>query len=60
MSLLQGLFKSPAQKQQEAREAAIADPLIDRIVAATDKRLMHVKQLRGALRACRASRSLHR
>jgi len=50
MSLLQGLFKSPAQKQQEAREAAIADPVIDRIVAATDKRLMHVKELRRGLR----------
>jgi len=53
--LLHRLLKPRAQREQEARDAALADPLIDRIVAATDRRLVNVKDLRRRLRAPVAS-----
>ena len=51
MSLLQTLFKSSSERESSARDAAIADPLIDRIVAASDRRLGLVKGCRETLRA---------
>lgn len=50
MSLLSGLFRSPAARRQEAADAAIADPIIDRLVAKTEKRLAQVPRYREALR----------
>ena len=51
MTFLQGLFRPAGAREASAREAAIADPLIDRIVAASDKRLALVKGLRATLRS---------
>ncbi|HUL96665.1 MAG TPA: hypothetical protein VLT89_11675 [Usitatibacter sp.] len=51
MSVIRRIFKSAAQREQFARDAEVADPIIDRLVAATDKRLAHLKDLRETLRA---------
>jgi len=50
MTFLQGLFRPAAEREASARDAAIADPLIDRMVAASDKRLALMKALRASLR----------
>src|SRR5262249_27239489 len=44
------LFRSPGDRERDARQAAVADAIVDRMVAATDKRLAHVKDYRKALR----------
>jgi len=52
MTVIQRLFKRRARHEPVARHVAdLADPLIDRIVAATDKRLALLKNYRDALRA---------
>jgi len=51
MSLFANLFKPGADRAASAREAALADPIIDRLVLKTDKRLAHVKELRAKLRS---------
>lgn len=51
MSVLARLFGSSAARAEAARVAALADPIIDRLVEATDRRLSHVKGYREALRA---------
>jgi len=52
MTVIERLFKRRARHEPVSRHVAqLADPLIDRIVAATDKRLALVKHYRDALRA---------
>jgi len=51
MGLLSTLFTPKAERDKASREAAIADPIIDRLVAATDRRLAHVQDYRKTLRA---------
>ena len=51
MSVIRRIFKSSAQREQAARNAQVADPIIDRLVAATDRRLAHLKGLRERLHA---------
>lgn len=51
MSLLTGILKSPTERREAARIAALADPIIDRLVARTDRRLAHVPGYRESLRA---------
>jgi hypothetical protein len=48
---LRQLFRSPAARRQQALEATIADPIIDRLVGATDRRLAQVPGHREKLRA---------
>jgi hypothetical protein len=51
MSILARLLRPRAEREHAARNAAIADPIIDRLVAATDHRLARVKGYRETLRA---------
>jgi hypothetical protein len=51
MSVLARLFGSSAARAEAARAAALADPVIDRLVEATDHRLAYVKGYRETLRA---------
>jgi len=50
MRVLNRIFASKADREKVSREAAIADPIVERLVAATDKRLAHVPDHRDALR----------
>jgi len=62
MTVIERLFKRRGRYEPVSRHVAdLADPLIDRIVAATDKRLALLKGYRDALRApvARAFRDLH-
>jgi len=58
VGLLNRLFTPAADRERAARDAAAADPAIDRLVAATDHRLAYVadyrKVLRGPVIAARA------
>jgi hypothetical protein len=47
---LKSLFKSAARRRQSSADAAIADPIIDRLVQATDRRLATLRGYREALR----------
>lgn len=51
MSPLRKLLKPMARRRQSAADAAIADPVIDRLVQATDRRLATVPDYRKALRS---------
>jgi hypothetical protein len=51
MRPLQRLMKSSAERKQTKPDAAIADPIIDRLVAKTERRLAYVSGYRDALRA---------
>jgi hypothetical protein len=48
---LRDLFKSSAERRQAAHEAAAADPIIDRLVQATDRRLAQAGGYRERLRS---------
>lgn len=50
MGFLQKLFTPASERERASREAAIADPAIDRLVAATDRRLSYVSGYRETLR----------
>jgi len=51
MRVLNRIFASKAEREQRAREAKLADPVIERLVAATDRRLALVEGYRERLRA---------
>lgn len=51
MKILGALLKPSTQRREAAELAAIADPIIDRLVAKTDRRLAHVQGYRESLRA---------
>jgi hypothetical protein len=50
MGVLDRLFASKTERERIAREEAIADPIIDRLVAKTEKRLAMIPNYRKALR----------
>lgn len=51
MSPLRKLFRPMARRRQSAADAALADPIVERLVQATDRRLASVSGYRQALRA---------
>ena len=61
MNVLERLFKPSPERAASRHDAELADPLIDRIVGATDKRLALVKGYRERLRGpvAAAFRALH-
>jgi hypothetical protein len=50
VSFLARLFGDPAGRREAARDAAMADPVIDRMVAASDRRIAHIRGYRESLR----------
>jgi hypothetical protein len=51
MGVLDGILKSREERKQSAQAAAVADPIIERLVAKTDRRLALARDYRQALRA---------